>query len=496
VLGPVHLFVIDTDPAFDDAEYLEEQRAWLERAVSSSPAAWQVVALHDPPYSSGSDYGSEPLFQWPYSLWGVDLVLAGHEHFYERISRDGITYVVNGLGGAGRYPFAETPVGGSQVRYNANEGAVKLSASGSSLLLEMISVDGQVVDRHELPRVADPEFVAFQDGSAPTPAYAGTRDATIWAKEPNRTLGTLTWLRADGDDPPGSGKGVGALLAWDVGALPPGSTVLSASIVLEVTNPAEQQVYDVHAMWREWDERAVTWESFGDAPWEQSGGRGDSDRDPSPVGRLAATSLGRNEIRLDDRGVLLVQGWLDASTPAAGFMVASDVNSDGVEFHSREAADASVRPRLEVVYRPPAPPAVAPDSAAVSVPSGDAVDMELRAVGGTAPYRWSIVQGELPEGFSLSGAGVLNGRNDAEGDWHIEVVVTDSASRESAPTRIDISLARVVDGTVGGQVQDSPAFTRGAPIDLLVSGLVVVAVLTAIVVGRRNRPRDATAELS
>ncbi len=77
-----------------------EQRAWLAATLASTDAVWVVVALHHPPYSAGW-HGSErqvrrafvPLFR----RFGVDLVLAGHEHDYQRLKpRPGTTYVISG----------------------------------------------------------------------------------------------------------------------------------------------------------------------------------------------------------------------------------------------------------------------------------------------------------------------------------------------------------------------------------------------------------------
>jgi hypothetical protein len=59
--------------------------------------------------------------RWPFAEWGATAVLAGHDHIYERIVRDGIVYFVNGLGGTVAYEIGN-PVEGSQVRFNADFG--------------------------------------------------------------------------------------------------------------------------------------------------------------------------------------------------------------------------------------------------------------------------------------------------------------------------------------------------------------------------------------
>ena len=88
-----------------DSNYMSpEQVEWLEKELTSSTSRWKVAFFHHPPYSSGGHHGSdvvlrkalEPLFV----KHGVDVVFAGHEHFYERVKpQQGIHYFVTGGGG-------------------------------------------------------------------------------------------------------------------------------------------------------------------------------------------------------------------------------------------------------------------------------------------------------------------------------------------------------------------------------------------------------------
>jgi len=97
--GNVHFFAIDST-------YLDpKQLAWLEKELASSGSDWKFAYFHHPLYSSGGRHGSdtalrdqlEPLFL----KYGVDVVLAGHEHFYERLKpQKGIHYFISG--GAGK----------------------------------------------------------------------------------------------------------------------------------------------------------------------------------------------------------------------------------------------------------------------------------------------------------------------------------------------------------------------------------------------------------
>lgn len=148
--GPVDLFLLDSDQAEPDGiDVGSAQARWLQGALAASTAPWQLVLLHHAPHSSGR-HGSTSALQWPFAAWGADAVIAGHDHAYERIERDGIVYFVNGLGGHGkRYEFA-TAVEGSAIRFNAEHGAMRVRATATALRFEFVTVDGRTVDAREL----------------------------------------------------------------------------------------------------------------------------------------------------------------------------------------------------------------------------------------------------------------------------------------------------------------------------------------------------------
>ncbi len=83
-----------------------EQVQWLERTLAASDATWKVVALHHPLYSAGYQGSStevrrvlEPIF----IANGVQLVLSGHDHDYQRSKViNGVTYIVSGAGSGTR----------------------------------------------------------------------------------------------------------------------------------------------------------------------------------------------------------------------------------------------------------------------------------------------------------------------------------------------------------------------------------------------------------
>ena len=98
VQGPVHFFIVDSNPQQPDGiTVASAQASWLQTGMAASTSPWQVVVLHHPPFSS-AEHGDTVALQWPFAAWGADLVIAGHDHTYERLAVDGIPYVVTGLG--------------------------------------------------------------------------------------------------------------------------------------------------------------------------------------------------------------------------------------------------------------------------------------------------------------------------------------------------------------------------------------------------------------
>jgi Icc-related predicted phosphoesterase len=97
--GDVLLMGLDSNTPDD-----EHQLQFLERTLAESDATWKIVALHHPPYSAGyqgSDHAARDAFAPIFERYGVQLVLSGHDHDYQRSDPiDGVVYVVSG-GAAG-----------------------------------------------------------------------------------------------------------------------------------------------------------------------------------------------------------------------------------------------------------------------------------------------------------------------------------------------------------------------------------------------------------
>jgi len=153
-IGPVRFIVLDANDPTDP-----EQMAFLRTQLAADARApWTVAVFHQPAFSC-SFHGSTPEVDeaWVplFARGGVDLVLNGHDHAYERFAPiDGVTYVVDGSGGATLYPASTflcpngTP---DYVFANARDHAfVALTATAHRLVGQAITADGRVIDAFEL----------------------------------------------------------------------------------------------------------------------------------------------------------------------------------------------------------------------------------------------------------------------------------------------------------------------------------------------------------
>lgn len=147
VRGPVHFFALDSDADEPDGiTSTSTQAQWLRNKLAASTAPWKIVYFHHPPYSSRTSW---PNLQWPFPAWGANAVLAGHAHVYERVMKDGIPFITNGLGGDSTGSFVSA-IAGSVVRFGDDYGAMRISASSAVLTFEFITRRGVVVDSYTM----------------------------------------------------------------------------------------------------------------------------------------------------------------------------------------------------------------------------------------------------------------------------------------------------------------------------------------------------------
>jgi 3',5'-cyclic AMP phosphodiesterase CpdA len=169
--GEVQFFVLDSN--YVDGPQLE----WLKRELAKSAAHWKIAYFHHPLYSSGKRHGSdadlrtvlEPLFV----KYGMNVVLSGHDHVYERIvPQNGILYFVMGSSGQLR----SGGLGSDSLRaagFDANQSFMAVEIAGDEFYFQAISRTGQTVDSGVFKRQGN--GTASPAASTNAPANSGKK---------------------------------------------------------------------------------------------------------------------------------------------------------------------------------------------------------------------------------------------------------------------------------------------------------------------------------
>jgi len=135
-----------------NSNYMDKKQVqWLEDELGRETAEWKVMFFHHPPYSSAKKHGSdgqlrevvEPIFL----KYGVDVVLSGHDHVYERIKpQKGIYYFVSGAGGQLRSGDVDTQSGLTEKSYDRDMHFMLFEVAGDQMYFQAISRTGETID--------------------------------------------------------------------------------------------------------------------------------------------------------------------------------------------------------------------------------------------------------------------------------------------------------------------------------------------------------------
>lgn len=143
--GDVLLVGLDSNAVDDQTQY-----AFLEQTLREASERWKIVAIHESPYSAGyqgSNLEVRRVFAPLFARYGVQLVLSGHDHDYQRsVPIDGVTYVVSGAGGRTRGTGEEafTAASWSVLQF------VDVNVYADRLLVRAITQDAEAFDEVEI----------------------------------------------------------------------------------------------------------------------------------------------------------------------------------------------------------------------------------------------------------------------------------------------------------------------------------------------------------
>jgi len=141
-----------------NSNYMDKKQVqWLEDELSRDTSEWKVCFFHHPPYSSAKKHGSdsqlrdvvEPIFV----KFGVDVVLTGHDHVYERIKpQKGIYYFVSGAGGQLRSGDVRDVSPLTEKSYDRDMHFMLFEVAGDQMYFQAISRTGETVDSGVIAR--------------------------------------------------------------------------------------------------------------------------------------------------------------------------------------------------------------------------------------------------------------------------------------------------------------------------------------------------------
>jgi len=143
--GKIDFFVLDSN--YMDRKQLD----WFERAIKGSKSDWKMAYFHHPLYSSGAAHGSEAdlrtLLEPLFIKYGMDVVFAGHEHFYERVKpQKGIYYFT--CGGSAKLRRGDLRKGSELTEKgdDVENTFMVVEVAGDAFTFQTVSAGGAIVD--------------------------------------------------------------------------------------------------------------------------------------------------------------------------------------------------------------------------------------------------------------------------------------------------------------------------------------------------------------
>jgi Calcineurin-like phosphoesterase len=144
-----------------NSTYMDKRQVdWLQSELAKDTSDWKICFFHHPPYSSGGKHGSdkplreivEPIFV----KYGVNVVLTGHDHFYERIKpQKGVYYFVSGGGGKLREGDVKN-TGLTAKKFDTDMHFMLAEVVGDQFYFQTISRTGETVDSGVIARQRKP----------------------------------------------------------------------------------------------------------------------------------------------------------------------------------------------------------------------------------------------------------------------------------------------------------------------------------------------------
>ncbi len=143
--GPAHFTIVDQFTSYSEGS---TQYDWLVNDLATSDKKWKFILLHKPGWSAGGGHSNnskvQTLIQPLCLTYGVQFVLAGHNHYYARALVNGVNHITTGGGGAPLYtPNAGYP---NIVKVSKSYHYCKLTISDDTLYFAAREKDGALIE--------------------------------------------------------------------------------------------------------------------------------------------------------------------------------------------------------------------------------------------------------------------------------------------------------------------------------------------------------------
>jgi hypothetical protein len=142
--------------ALDSNAVDQKELTWLENALKSAREDWKICYFHHPLYSDGGTHGSavdvRVLFEPLFVTYGVNVVFAGHDHIYERLTpQKGIYHFVTGAGGQLRKGDTRRSAMTAKS-FDQDQSFMLVEIGGDVLTFQALSRAGAIVDSGTIQR--------------------------------------------------------------------------------------------------------------------------------------------------------------------------------------------------------------------------------------------------------------------------------------------------------------------------------------------------------
>jgi acid phosphatase type 7 len=158
-IGEWHAVVLNSEiAAHGSPAERSSQESWLRRDLRENARLCTLAYFHRPLYSSGA-HGASPIMRGFWKILadgGVDLVINGHEHHYERFlpmnaagvvdTLNGMEQIIVGTGGGGLTGIRSRVAANSAVQIQGHWGALIATLGSGEYRTSFIGIDGQVWD--------------------------------------------------------------------------------------------------------------------------------------------------------------------------------------------------------------------------------------------------------------------------------------------------------------------------------------------------------------